>query len=623
MKVTKLKKKDEVYYYIQQTVLVEGHNRSETVRKLGKRSELLKITDDPDTYAQQIADQMTKEAAEKVVYQNIEINYSEKVTYEPVEVSRSTVRNIGYFFLQELYHRMNIAAFFRKISAESRIRFDPDLVNRFLTYDRILSPRSKLQMAFNSDWYYGKPQIEYQHILRTMDLLADHFHEYIEFLFHASEKIVPRDTSCCYYDCTNYYSETETADEEEYVDVVTGEVRPGYRQYGPSKEHRPNPIVEMGLIMDRQGIPITMCLHPGNQNEQATAIPLEQEVLKMTEGKEFIYVADSGLGSYSIRNFNAMGGRSFIVTQSIKKLSGVLQNAVFNDCDYRLLSDDRPVTIEMMKSFDRRDPANLSLYQDRAYKLLAADTLVDLGLTEEYVLKNGKTQKRKVKGNLKQTVIITFSRKMMEYQRAVRSRQIERAKALIPHLDPDTYKKGPNDVTRFIKKTSTAKDGGAVITKFEMDYTRIEEEKKYDGYYAIATNLVIEEDEGHRRNADVRKILQISATRNRIEECFRITKTNFSARPIYHRIPKRIEAHFLICYTSLLLYRLLELKLEESGRHHTVDSIISTLRNMNVVNCDDLYYQAAYRGSNTLDDLNKVFHSDFDKKYYRPTDLNK
>uniref|UniRef100_UPI0035E44616 IS1634 family transposase n=1 Tax=Ruminiclostridium cellobioparum TaxID=29355 RepID=UPI0035E44616 len=248
---------------------------------------------------------------------------------------------------------------------------------------------------------------------------------------------MPRDTSVCYFDCTNYYFEIESSDDD-YIDEVTGEIIKGLRKYGPSKEHRPNPLVEMGLFMDAHGIPISMCINSGSDNEQTCAIPLEQKITRMLDGKRFIYCADAGLGSFNIRKFNSMGGRAFIVTQSIKKLSSALKEAVFNDYDYRLLSTDKPVTIKQLKSFDKTDKTNLSLYMDKAYKIIQADKAIDLGLYEEQELKNGKTRKVKSKALLKQKIIITFSRKMMEYQRHIRNKQIERAKKLLKNLDHDS-----------------------------------------------------------------------------------------------------------------------------------------------------------------------------------------
>lgn len=351
---------------------------------------------------------------------------------------------------------------------------------------------------------------------------------------------------------------------EDVVDEVTVEIFKGMRQYGVSKEHRPNPIVEMGLFMDTRGIPITMCLHPGNTSEQLTAVPLEKEVMKMLPDTKFIYCADAGLGSYNIRKFNSMGGRAFIVTQSIKKLSDVLKQAVFNDYDYRLLSDDTPVTISGMKSFDLYDRKNLELYNDSAYKVLEADKTLDLGLYEDVTLKNGRTVRGKAKGILKQRIIVTFSRKAMEYQRAVRNRQIERARKMINLKDPEEIKKGPNDVKRFLKRVAKTKSGETATIEHILDEEKIAEEEKYDGYNAVATNL----------SEPAKEILAVSNKRYQIEDCFRIMKTNFDGRPVNHRLRERIKAHFLICYTALLVYRLLEIKLDDQGTHIVFDLIV-------------------------------------------------
>ena len=342
-----------------------------------------------------------------------------------------------------------------------------------------------------------------------------------------------------------------------------------------------------------------------------TAIPLEKEVVKMLDGKKFIYCADGGLGSYNIRKFNSMGGRAFIVTQSIKKLSDILKEAVFNDCDYRLLSDDTPITIETMKTFDRHNRNNLELYNDQAYKIIEADKIVDLGLCEEKVCKNGKVKKVKTKATLKQYLIITFSRKMMEYQRTIRNRQIERAQKLLNLKDPEEIKKGPNDVRRFLKRTAKSKNGEAAEVRYSLDLDKIAEEERYDGYYAVATNL----------NDPAKDILNIAHKRYKIEDCFRVMKTNFDARPVYHRKPERIRAHFLVCYTALLICRLIECRLDDQNTHVTTNQLIETLKNMNVVNIHDLYYMAVYQGSKTLNALEKVIQLLLDRKYYQPKEL--
>lgn len=613
MKLWYDRKSKDPTYFIQLGVRNGKKTTTKNVARIGKHSELLKITDDPLAYAKEQVKKYNEEyKKENKVSLDLKVDFAEKIKATDALTSKSTQRNIGYFFLQQIYHELEIHSFFKNVTSDMKIEFDPNLVNRFMIYSRILNPDSKLGAHQNLSLYYEQPAFDYVHILRTMDIMKDHYEEYIRHLFEKSCNIIKRDTSVCFYDCTNYYFETEI-DDEDYVDEVTGETIKGLRKYGPSKEHRPNPIVEMGLFMDRDGIPLSMCITSGSDNEQTTVIPLEQQMTKMLKGKKFIYCADAGLGSFNIRNFNSMGGRAFIVTQSIKKLSDPLKEAVFNDFDYRLLSTDEPVSLEHMKNFDRFDKTNEGLYNDRAYKVLTADRAIDTGLYEEKVCKNGKVRNVKSKAVLKQKIIISFSRKMMEYQRYIRNRQIERAKKLLKSLDPETYKKGPHDVTRFIKRTSSTKSGEKINDRYELDQSVIDEEEKYDGFYAVATNL----------DDSAKDIIEISSNRYKIEDCFRVMKTNFSARPVYHQKRDRIIAHFMICYTALLIYRILEKKLNMNQTHFTIDNVIETLNNMEVANIEDMCYMSTYTSSQVCTALNAVIDLGLDKKYYQPKELNK
>ncbi len=611
MKLFYNKNSKDPIYYAQQGLRNGKKTTTRNVKKFGRHSELLKITDDPLSYVKEEIRKMNEEYRSGRVEYTLTADFNERVRHTSSDASSCELLNIGYVFLQKFMGELKLKTFFAEKSQNRKITFDPYTILRFLTYARILDPLSKFATCHKLDSYYEKPDFDYQHVLRFMDFLEEHHDDYLTWLYRQSNSIVKRDTSVLYYDCSNFYFECEQPDED-IVDEVTGEVLKGLRQYGMSKEHRPNPIVEMGLFMDRDGIPITMCLHPGNTNEQLTAIPLEKEVTRMISQAKFIYCADAGLGSYNIRKFNSMGGRAFIVTQSIKKLSDTLKAAVFNDYDYRLLSDDTPTTIESMKNFDRHAEINLGLYNDHAYKIIEADRALDLGLYEEITLKNGKTVKRKATGLLKQRIIITFSRKMMEYQRAIRNRQIERAKNILNSKDPEEIKKGPNDVRRFMKRVVKTKSGEKAVVEYTLDEDRIAEEEKYDGYYAVATNL-----------ADpAKEILAVSHNRYKIEDCFRIMKTNFDGRPINHRLPERIKAHFLICYTALLVYRLIEKKLDEQDTHVTTDALITTLKNMNVANIHDLEYMALYDGSRALDALTQLTMLPLDRKHYRPKELN-
>lgn len=593
-------------YYIQQGFRNGKKTTTKNIKRLGKHSELLLITDNPLEYAKNEVKKMNEEYRSGRSEFIVTMDFNERIPSTDSPCSNSTSLNIGYLYLKDIYAKLNLSDFFKSVSSDRKITYDCNKICQFLTYARILDPASKYGTYDKLDTYYEKPQVEYQHMIRFLDILDRNSDQYLKHLFDNSENIVKRDTSVMYYDCTNYFFETEKPDEE-IVDEVTGEIILGPRQFGISKENKTSPIVEMGLIMDRRGIPISMCIHPGNTNEQLTAVPLEKEVIKMTGNKKFIYCADAGLGSYNIRKFNDMGGRAYIVTQSVKKFGQEIKDIVFNDSNYRLLSNDDAITLKEMRTFNKKDANNLSLYNDFAYKVIPANTAMDTGLYEEKVYKNGRTKKVKAKGTLHQYIIVTFSRKMMEYQRTIRERQLERAKKLLRLKDPEKIKKGPNDIRRFLKNTSSD------TANYVLDMDKIHEEEKYDGFYAVATNL----------DDSAKDILAVAQNRYKIEDCFRIMKTNFDARPVFLRKPERIRAHFLICYTALLIYRLMECKLDDNLTHVTTSNLIKTLRNMNVVNMDDMYYKSIYSGSQALDALERCFELQLNRKYYRPSDLNK
>lgn len=606
MKLNYDRKSKDPTYFIQVGIRNGKKVTTKNVERIGKHSELLKITDDPLEYAKQRVKEYNENIKNSKVEYNITVNFDDKVINQGNTVSKSTCKNTGYFYLKELYSSLGISDFFDKVCSGRKIAFNPNMINMVLTFSRILDPGSKMHTLNNLTGFYGDFDFSHQDILRFMDILEENYDEYLSHLFESSNKVIKRNTNVCYFDCTNFYFEKESEDEDVY-DEITGELIKGLLKYGVSKEHRPNPIVQMGLFMDADGIPLSMCINPGSDNESLCAVPAEKKMLKMFENKDIIYCSDAGLGYNDARLFNDFGGRKFVVTQSIKKLNSILKQAVFNDYDYRFSQDGKPASLETMKTFDRTLKENRNYYDGYIYKSIPVDKLVDLGLFEVKQYKNGKTKKVKSKGNLKQRIIVTYSRKMAEYQKTVRNRQIERAKKILANMDPDNFKKGPNDVTRFIKSDKEKKN-------YYLDEARIEEEAKYDGFYAVATNIF---------DMKETEVLDIQSRRYKIEDCFRVLKTNFSSRPVYHHKESRIKAHFLICYTALLIYRLLEVKLDRNKTHFTTEQIIETLQNMNVVNCSDMYYQACYTGSDVLDSLEQLFDLKLNRKYYQPKILNK
>ena len=602
MKLMYNKNAKDPIYYVQVGIRQGKKTTTKNIARIGKHSELLRDHSDPLAYAREYVRKLNEQ--KEMVDITLYLNFAHKLLPSDDDVSRSLVFNTGYLVLDRIYRDLNIRTVLEKMMSETRATFDLNQIVRFLVFDRILDPGSKLHTVCHLDSYYERPRFDYQHVLRGMDVLSENFDNYICHLYEASSKIIKRDTTVCYYDCTNYYSEIETADEDT-VDEYTGEMIEGFRKYGLSKDHKPNPLVQMGLFMDSDGIPMSMCLTKGNEAETNTVLPLEKKLVRIIKNSDFIYCADAGLGSYDIRKFNAMGGRRFIVTQSLKKLPDTLKEAVFNDSHYRLLSNGREISIETMKSFD--PASNLSLYQDRAYKVEDASKELVMDFPEERIIR-GKKKTAKAKATLGQRIIITFSRKSYEYQRKIRAGQIERAKKLLKTSDPEAIKKGANDVRRFIRRKASTKES------YILDEEKIREEEKYDGYYIIATNVY---------DKSVQEILDISSKRYRIEECFRITKNDFVSRPYYHRLKERIIAHFMLCYTALLIYRLLEVQLDRNGTHFTTRQIIETLKNMNVTDFDGFIYKSLYTDSRTLQAIMKIYPLKLDHQYYLKTTLDK
>lgn len=606
MKLSYNKKSADPTYYAQIGIRTGKKVTTKNIERIGKHSELLKITDDPLKYAKDRVAELNRQLKEDKVSYSVTIDFDEKVRNNGSKATESTLKNVGYLYLKSIYDRLDLKSYFSNLTEKNKIAFNPNEINLAVATSRILDPGSKRYLHKNINRYYGEWNFSYEQILKMMDLIADDYDGYLAHLFNSSSNIIQRNNSICYFDCTNFYFEKEEEDDD-YIDEVTGEPIKGLLKYGISKQHMPNPLVQMGLFMDADGLPLTMCINSGSDSESLCVVPCETKMLKMFKDKDIIYCADAGLGYTNARLFNSFAGRKFVVTQSVKKLSDPIKQAVFNDYDYKFSGNSEPLSLAFMKSFDRKKDKNKKYYDGFIYKSVEVDKLLDLGLTEERRLKNGKIKQVKSKAALKQRIIITYSRKMAEYQKSIRSRQIERAEKLLKNIDPDTYKKGPNDVTRFIK--SNRKD-----KSYELDTDRISEEEKYDGFYAVATNIF---------DMDECEIIKIQKRRYKIEESFRILKTNFGSRPVFHYTRKRIIAHFMICFTCLLIYRILEASLDRNGAHFTTDEIIGSLNNMNVSNNLAACYQACYTGSDLLDSLEQLFDLKLNHKYYKTKDLNK
>lgn len=494
------------------------------------------------------------------------LNEEEKLNNAPVIIKKDpskliqmnvqTSFNVGYLFLQDIYYNLGLDKICKNISKDYQFKFDLNEILSKLIYSRILYPSSKLKTLELSKNFLEQPEFKYQHIERSLPVICENMYSIQADLYKNSKEYIKRNNKILYYDCTNYYFETEMAQ--------------GLRQYGKSKENRPNPIVQMGLFMDGNGIPLAFDITAGNTNEQITLKPLEEKIIKDFKCAQFVVCTDAGLASLANRKLNDSKNRSFITTQSIKKLKSHLKDEALDlTKGWKLSASNKEYDISAL----RYDTELMEKYKDRIF------------FKERWINENG----------LEQRLIVTFSVKYQNYQRQIRSNQIDRAIKII-NSNPKKFKiKNQNDPRRFINLINITNDGEvATKRKLSLNQSVIDEETKYDGLYAVCTNL---ED-------DVESIIEVNKRRWEIEESFRIMKNDFKSRPVYHSKDEMIKAHFLTCFISLIIYRCLEKILDNK---YTTTEILSTLRNMNMVQEKDGSLSPNYIRTDLTDDLHRKF----------------
>jgi transposase len=556
MRVTTSKSKNSESFYITKGFINEkGVSTSSVVRKLGTLNDLLKdhgpTRDDVMAWAREQAMLETEKYKKENEARTVLIPFHAD---RQLDYGRQRLYKGGYLFLQSVYYGLGFDRACRKIRERHKFRYDLNAILSDLIYTRILEPGSKRASYRAAMDYLERPSYEEHDVYRALDVLAEECDFIQAEAFKNSSFLTDRNDGILYYDCTNYYFEIEQED--------------GAKKYGKSKEHRPNPIVQMGMFTDGDGIPLAFSIFPGNQNEQQSLKPLERTVLQKFGHSKFIYCCDAGLGSEGNREFNHMGERSFIVTQSIKKLPAEDREWALNGGGFKRLSDDRPV--DLSEIGEEKDGL---FYKDCPY-----------------------TTKK-----LHQRLIITYSPKYAAYQKEIRRRQVERAEKMVAAGKRKAERKNPNDPARFVGKIAVTKDGEAAGIQYYLDEEKIAEEARYDGLYAVCTDLL---------DDDVAPILKVSEGRWRIEECFRIMKTDFEARPAFVRLENRIKAHFLTCFLALLVYRILEKKL---GGGYTCEEILKTLREMDFADVEDQGYMPLYKRSKLTDVLHEVcgFRTDY------------
>ena len=569
MRYKTTKTKNTTQYTIIQDIYKNGKRTTCVYENIGNydKLKLRAGNEDPITWLNNYVKELNKKMKEDSLPIIIQKNPN-KIIDKNVQVEF----NVGYLFLQDLYYKLGLNDICKDISDRHQFKFDLNDILSKLIYSRILFPASKLKTMQLSKKFFEQPNFEYQHVERTLPVLCEE-NDFIQSqLYNNSKKYSPRNNRILYYDCTNFFFEIECEDD--------------FRKYGKSKENRPNPIVQMGLFMDGDGIPLSCEITPGNTNEQVTLKPLEEKIIQDFNLAEIVVCTDAGLASIANRKFNDKNNRKFITTQSIKKLKDFLKEEVLDlTKGWHLFGSDKTYNIEKL----RTDEKLIKQYKDKIF------------YKERWIKEDG----------LEQRLIVTYSVKYQEYQKHIRNNQIERAKKLIEKNPKKIGKAKQNDPKRFIETINTT-DSGEVAseTYYSINQSVIDEEAKYDGLYAVCTNL---ED-------DVEDIVKINHKRWEIEESFRIMKSEFNARPVFHSAEETIKAHFLICFLSLTIYRYLEKKLEEK---YTVGDILDTLRDMNLKLDVSDTYSPNYIRTDLTDDLHDKFGFRTDYEAIRKKNLKK
>ena len=551
MRLTITKSKNSESFFIIKSVTINGKRTSKVIEKLGNLEEVtLKAQgQDPYVWAKQYVELLNKEEKENSSDIILKLSQSKKL-----KDNEQYTFNGGYLFLQYIYYKLGLNKICDEITDKYQFKYDLNSILSRLIYGRIIYPSSKLKTLELSKNFLEQPNFELHDIYRALEVIANESDFIQSELYKNSLNFMKRNDRVLYYDCTNFFFEIE---EES-----------GLRQYGKSKENRPTPITQMGLFLDGDGIPMSLGIFAGNTNEQVTMKPLEKKIIEDFHSSKFVVCTDAGLASNTNRKFNNISGRSFITTQSIKKLKSHLKQwALDLTSGWKLYGSDKTYNISKL----RENEELIEQYHDKTF------------YKERWIKENG----------IEQRLIVTYSVKYQEYQKNIRENQIQRAQKLIEKNPKKIGKPKQNDPKRFISTISITPNGEvAEENHYELNYDVINEEAKYDGLYAVCTNL---ED-------NVQDIIKINHRRWEIEESFRLMKSEFKSRPVYLSRDDRIKAHFTTCFLALTIFRYLEKILDEK---FTAEKIIDTLRNYNFRNFPGFGYVPLYTLSNLIHTLHE------------------
>lgn len=564
LKITKSKNKVH-YSIIKDFTNLSGKRTTKVFENLGNQQQVEERFGKEDTLKKikEYVNFINNEDKEEIIKK--EFNPNKRIT-------NNTKRkfNVGYLFLEKLYYQLKINQICEDIQDKYQFHFDLNEILSYLIYARIIYPSSKLQTFRQCQNFIEQPKFKLHDEYRALSYIAENMDYIQENLFNNSKKIIKRNSKVIYYDCTNYFFEIDEEDD--------------LRKYGISKEHKPNPIVGMGLFMDGDGLPLSCNIYPGNKNEQETLLPEENKIVnnfKLNDTK-IILCTDAGLSSDKIKKFNIENDRAFVITQSLKKLKNETKLEVFDTSNWRISGDLK--NVYNLEKINNDEDLREKYYNTIFYKIIPTETK-----------------------SVKQDLIVTFCFKYLDYNRNIRNNQIEKAKKSIETNNVTRKGKNQNDYRRFVETINSTNNGEiADKTSYSINQSIIDEEEKYDGYYALTTNLI----------GDIQEILKIVKGRWEIEESFRIMKSDFLARPVNLSREDRIKAHFMTCFISLFIYRLLEKKLNYK---YTTAQILDTLKKMEMIEHKGLGYEPIYERTKITDDLHEVFsfNTDFEIVSYK------
>ena len=565
MRLTISKSKNAEQLYITKSIRVsKNKTTSKIFVKLGSMASLLPEHDNDRekviAWAKEQARLYTE--AEEQGYMSVDVTFTED---RQLDLGKQSSFNIGYLFPKMVFHQLKLDKICRDISCQHKISYNLSDVLKMLIATRLIAPASKLSSFEYASNFLQQPTFDLQHVYRSLDVLSQHSDQIQAAVYENSQHLIDRNKEVLFYDCTNYFFEIEEGR--------------GDAQYGKSKEHRPNPIVQMGLFLDGDGFPLCFSMFPGNQNEQPTLKPLEKKILKEFNLSEFIVCTDAGLASTENRKFNAISGRAFIVTQSLKMLKNFLREWALEPDGWRLNGSNRVYNI---KEVDEQLHKNSIFYKER------------------WINENG----------LEQRLIVSYSIKERDYQKAIRERQVARAEKIVKE-GFRAANRNQNSPKRFVTETDITSDGEVADKKIlSLDEEKIEKESMYDGFYAVCTTL----------EKDINEIIHINKMRWQIEAAFRTMKSEFKARPVYLRNDDRINAHFLTCFLSLLILKIIEKKV---GNEYSEEQILHTLRDMSVYRLRDIGYLSSYTRTEITDALHNAFGFRTDSEFISEKTMKK